>query len=89
MNCQAQINDHLGHKSKCGKQATVNVTTITEHKNGVTKKVRNLCGEHRKRLVARHRYQIKHCGKKTKIIELYLGNGEHVGPPEMYLGDGK
>lgn len=71
MICEAKIHDEFGNKYKCLKEATSHIvieTFVPHLKRGVVT-VRHLCAAHAKSLNARHNYKIKHCGKKTTIID--------------------
>lgn len=63
--CQAQIKDELGNKCSCTKEATkeIIIDTFAPHLKARTRKTRKLCNKHASRLLARHRYQIKHLNK--------------------------
>lgn len=67
-NCKAKITGEWG-SDKCTEPATkrVTITTFAPHLQREVKKVRELCDKHASRLLHRHRYQIKHCGKKTTL----------------------
>ena len=69
MNCKAKIQDSLGNEFVCLKEATKSITieTFAPHLNKVVKKVRHLCDKHGSALLKRHRYQIKHLGKKSQL----------------------
>lgn len=74
MNCKAIIHDEFGGKYKCLEEATVKVTikTFAPHVQKVLTKSTCLCNHHKQRYLSRHRYQIKHLGKQTEIIEEML-----------------
>jgi len=69
LKCGAKINDHWGNKFKCLCEATKEITieTFAPHLNAKVKKVRRLCDSHASSLLKRHRYKIKHLGKKTEL----------------------
>lgn len=71
MKCQAKIQDGLGGKYRCDKDAVYNITTETfaSHLQSVVKKSRNLCALHAHRLKSKFNYKIKHCNKKCIITE--------------------
>ena len=75
MNCTAKLTNHFTFNGKpyykCSEEAVTEVSIITyvpHLKRKVTKK-RCLCNMHAKRWLSRHRYQIKHCGKKSELFE--------------------
>lgn len=63
--CKALIKDEYGGKYECLNEATKEITidTFASHLGKRVKRVRRLCNEHSKRLLSRHRYQIKHMNK--------------------------
>ncbi len=69
--CQAQIVEY-GQKFECGEVATkkLSITTIVPHLgNKEVTRSSYLCTKHNARKKSRHVYQVKHCGKKSTIIE--------------------
>ncbi len=70
MKCGAKINDAYGNKYSCLEDAEKKITikTFAPHLNKEVQKTRHLCNHHAGRLLNRHRYKIKHLGKKTELI---------------------
>ncbi len=76
MRCQAKVQDGFGNKYKCNNEATTKIKTETfaSHLQKNVIKERCLCSTHAKRLKARFRYAVKHCGKKSVITEIELNH---------------
>lgn len=74
MQCQGKISDGLGGHYKCDEEATIKVSikTFAPHLQKEIHKSRCLCKLHADRFMSRHRYQIKHKGKKSELTKELL-----------------